>query len=186
MRKLFLLALSLLLSSCSSSEKKSWIIVEENPLDDQKLYGLNIQDSQLTDSTRYFIGLVCDKGIPEINLKLDKEYIFGSSWNQYKSTVRVKFDNQPVEEQLWDTSTNGKLLWSPRPRSFIRKMMEHEKLVIGFNPDSGRERFAKFKLKRDECPTCKMKAIQEDIAQMNKFCFSYEERLSTYDFNFKK
>jgi hypothetical protein len=80
-----------------------------------------------------------------VGLRMDVRYVRADYGESYRSTVRVKFDDEKPTTEVWSITDSGDALSPSNQRAFLAKMMKHRKMVFEFN-DMGSTKTVTFDL----------------------------------------
>ena len=87
-------------------------------------------------------------------------YIATPTYNGRSKTVYIRWSDGPIETQYWGRGTGGDAFFSQTPRAFLKKMIENESVVIGWQPYSSTRVAARYALAQHK----------ENMAKMATFC----------------
>jgi type VI secretion system protein VasI len=124
----------------------------QSPIDDSTNVFLNREaenriSRRLGDPVRPDLLLRCKENKTEayITLKVrpDREYgRYGSSY----ANVTLRFDDEPAFREKMSLSTDGEAIFFPRPISYIKRMANHDQLLLQFTPSSSSPQIVTFDL----------------------------------------
>jgi hypothetical protein len=65
---------------------------------------------------------------------------------RYQTTVRFRFDNEPLEKQVWTIADSRDALGPPSAKVFFSQLLRHQKLILEFSYDERSPRTLTFDL----------------------------------------
>ena len=116
------------------NEGKWKVDIESDPIDDS----LKMICTLSADNVE---GQYCDFSILIVRFERNETNVY-ITFDAYLDIGNIvyRFDNEPAVNAIWDLSTTNEALFSPKPKSFIEKILKHNKLVVESEHDYGRLR----------------------------------------------
>lgn len=175
---LHLLFVFLVLSGCQSSQfrnsssyEKSSKPVVKSSKPDETLIRTSIDDltgkktqTVVFDSENTVANSIGDPEYPSLVIRCSSDdtdlYLTTPTYNADNQIVYLRWGNKGVEEDYWQPSERGTALFSRIPGLILEKLIEHDTVVLGWQPYGTVRKTARFDLK----------TVRRDLKQMSKYC----------------
>ena len=120
-------------SPTTPSVESSSIIVTKNPLTDVPKYILRVASAapgknSIGISEDAAIIVRCEGTSTELFLSTP-EYLSSDS-----QTIKIRWNDEALQDQYWSGSTGGTALFSEAPRTFLKQLSTKDKVIFGYEP----------------------------------------------------
>jgi len=137
-----------------------------SPIDDSPSVYLQVDANEkvkgwINDDVRPSLGLRCEENQTNayINLKTRPDVDYGS-YGGKSVRLRLRFDKTPAYSEKFVLSTDGEAVFFRDPIATIKKMMNHEELLIEFLPSGGSPQTTAFNIR----------GLTKEIGPLQKAC----------------